>query len=186
MRVITGSARGRKLVAPPGLDTRPTTDLVKEAVFSMIQFELEGARVLDLFAGSGQMGIEALSRGAASCTFVDTSPKSHQALLANLKATGFQDIARVVTADAAGWLRSAKGPFDIAFLDPPYGSGHLVHLLPLLADQMSESGVILCEHESGEALLERAGLFEKYRTYRYGKSKITQYRRTNDMAEQES
>lgn len=176
MRVITGTARGRKLAAPPGFDTRPTSELVKEAVFSMIQFDVEGARVLDLFAGSGQMGIEALSRGAHSCVFVDNAKAAHQALAENLGSTGFSSSARVVRSDALTFLQSTKGPFDIAFLDPPYQQVPLASILPILAENMRESGIILCETGAREDTPESAGLFVKYREYRYGKTKITQYR----------
>lgn len=183
MRVITGTARGRRLVAPPGLDTRPTSEVAKEAVFSIIQFEIEGARVLDLFAGSGQMGVEALSRGAKSCVFVDTSRACQQAQRQNLSHTGLADRARIVGADAASFLRGGKGPFDIAFLDPPYGSGLAAGLLPLLAAAMSEGGVILCETERRETLPEEipgGSGFVRRREYRYGKAKITLYRGPQD------
>lgn len=176
MRVITGSARGRRLNAPTGLDTRPTAELVKEAVFSMIQFEVEGARVLDLFAGSGQMGIEALSRGAGNCVFVDSGKLAWQALKANLEATGFDRQARLVKADALSFLRAAGGPYDIAFLDPPYGQGLAAKALPLVAEAMRDSGVILLECQVREDMPEQAGPFRKFREYRYGKTKIVQYR----------
>lgn len=176
MRVITGSARGRKLSAPPGLDTRPTSEMVKEAVFSMIQFETEGARVLDLFAGSGQMGIEALSRGAKSCVFVDSSREAFQAVKGNLENTGFADSASVIRTDVFLWLQSARESFDIAFLDPPYGQKLAEKALPLIAGLMSAGGVIICEAAAGEGLPDNAGEFAKYREYRYGRTVIAQYR----------
>jgi 16S rRNA (guanine(966)-N(2))-methyltransferase RsmD len=150
--------------------------MVKEAVFSMIQFEVEGARVLDLFAGSGQMGIEALSRGARDCVFVDNSKAALQILTANLAQTGFSRAARVVRGDVLGYLQGAGGAFDIAFLDPPYGAGLGEKALPLVAQTMSESGVILIECAAKDTMPATAGAFAKYREYRYGKTKIVQYR----------
>ena len=119
MRVITGTARGRKLRSPDGYDVRPTTEITKEALFSILQFELEGARVLDLFAGSGQLGIEALSRGAGFCTFVDSARASQDLVRQNLTSTGLGANARVMPMDYLAFLQSTRETFDIALLDPP-------------------------------------------------------------------
>ena len=116
MRVITGSARGRKLKTPENYDIRPTTDNVKESVFNIIQFDIEGRRVLDLFAGTGQLGIECLSRGASSAVFVDQSREAVKIVKENLKACGLT--GTVVQADAMSFLRTC-GKFDIIFVDPP-------------------------------------------------------------------
>jgi 16S rRNA (guanine(966)-N(2))-methyltransferase RsmD len=121
MRVIAGTYGGRRLQAPPGEATRPTSDRVREALFSILGDRVQGARVLDLFAGSGALGVEALSRGAASATFVDSAPAAIRALRANLEALGAE--AEVVRADALRWLRSAPAAarqYDLVFLDPPY------------------------------------------------------------------
>ena len=121
MRVIAGTYGGRRLQAPPGEATRPTSDRVREALFSILGDRVQGARVLDLFAGSGALGVEALSRGAASATFVDSAPAAIRALRANLEALGAE--AEVVRADALHWLRSAPAAarqYDLVFLDPPY------------------------------------------------------------------
>lgn len=184
MRVITGTAKGRRLVAPPGLETRPTSEVTKEAVFSIIQFEVEGAAVLDLFAGSGQMGIEALSRGAKSCVFVDNARASQQAQRQNLAHTGLEQRARLIAGDAASYLKLNRGPFDIAFLDPPYGKGHAARLLPMVAASMKDSGVILCESSKEETLPETAGDFVRQKEYRYGKAKISLYRKPEPDEEQ--
>lgn len=176
MRVITGTARGRKLMAPQGLDTRPTSDMAKEALFSIIQFEVEGSAVLDLFAGSGQLGIEALSRGARSAVFVDASREANQVIIQNLEHTRLKDHARIVMMDAAAFLKTVREPFDIAFLDPPYNKGLLDAILPLLAPCMNPGGVIICETERDEALPEAAGVFAARKEYRYGKAKLTTYR----------
>ena len=177
MRVITGSARGRKLEAPQGLETRPTSDMVKEAMFNIIQFEVEEAMVLDLFAGSGQLGIEALSRGAKFAVFVDASREAQEVIRANLQSTGLAQKSRVAAMDALGFLKSTGDRFSIALLDPPYQKGLLDEALPLLAGKMEEGGVILCESEKNEILPQKAGAFALYKEYRYGKKKITVYRK---------
>lgn len=145
MRVITGTARGRVLRTLEGEDVRPTTDRVKEAVFSIIQFEIEGRRVLDLFAGSGQLGIEALSRGAASATFVDMSKDSLSAVKYNLEHTKLGDNAKVVQTDALSFLKLTKDKFDIVFLDPPYASSLVVDSMKLLSDVVAAGGCAICE-----------------------------------------
>ncbi len=177
MRVITGKARGRKLSAVEGLDVRPTTQKVKEAVFSAIQFEVEGARVLDLFCGSGQMGIEALSRGASFCVFVDEDRRSNEVTKQNLAAAGLFKEARVVRMDYLSFLTGSKDTFDIAFLDPPYSKGMAQQALPLLAEKMSDGGVILCEHEEQDLLPEEAGGFIRVKKYRYARISVSAYRR---------
>lgn len=177
MRVITGSARGRKLDTPKGSGTRPTAARVKEAIFSMLQFELEGARVIDLFAGSGQMGIEALSRGARFCAFVDADKESVDCIRRNLAHTRLGEHARIFAAEASAWLSGQKGPFDIAFLDPPYQKGVMEAVLPQVAALIAPGGAIICEAASNEALPEQAGDVPLYRAYRYGKTRITVYRR---------
>ena len=123
MRVITGSAKGVRLKTPQGLETRPTADRVKEALFSVIQFELPGSRVLDLFAGTGQLGIEALSRGAGSAVFVDNRKDAAALIKENLKKTKLEDKAKVVLADFDAFLLQNREQFDFIFLDPPYGKG---------------------------------------------------------------
>ena len=176
MRVITGSARGMRLETLEGLDVRPTTDQVKESIFSIIQFEIEDAKVLDLFAGCGQLGIEALSRGAKSATFVDNSRKSIEVVEANLKHTKLSDKALIKNEDSIAFLHRTREKFDIAFLDPPYRQGLIDKALPLLADKMETSGIIVCETGKDEVLPEKAGAFSVYREYKYGKIKLTVYR----------
>lgn len=175
MRVITGSARGRKLEQLSGNDVRPTTDLVKEAVFSIIQFNIQGRRFLDLFAGSGQMGIEALSRGAKEAVFVDNRRESIEIVRRNLKSTKLDDGAKVVPMDSISFLSVNKEPFDIAFLDPPYGTGVLQSALKKIETSMNKGGIILCESPYTEQLPEQLTEFVRYREYKYGKIKITSY-----------
>ena len=141
MRVITGSARGRRLNELKGYDTRPTTDKVKEGIFSAIQFIIEGADVLDLFAGSGQLGIEALSRGAKSAVFVDSAKDAQGCITENLKNCGFLDNAKLKSTDAALYLAGAFERFDIAFLDPPYAAQQLATVLPAVSRVMRAGGV---------------------------------------------
>ena len=180
MRVITGTARGRKLAALEGVEVRPTTDMVKEAMFSILQFEVEGASVLDLFAGSGQLGIEALSRGARCCVFVDSSRESQNITRQNLQHTGLAAASRVAAMDYAAFLRSTKEVFDIALLDPPYDQGLLPEALPLVAERMSPGGAILCESRVKEPLPEKVGAFCRKKSYRYGKIMLTLYRRPEE------
>ena len=131
MRVITGTAKGMRLVAPPGDDVRPTYDRVKEAVFSIIQFDLEGRRVLDLFAGSGQLGIEALSRGSQTATFVDATRDAIAAIKENLEKTRLSKSAVVLQTDAVGFIKNYRGAeFDVVLLDPPYHEVLLGEVLP--------------------------------------------------------
>lgn len=182
MRVITGTARGRRLKTPEGYDVRPTTDRVKEAIFSVIQFDVEGRRVLDLFAGSGQMGIEALSRGAAEAVFIDSSPGSVAVVRDNLRVCGLNGAAVVVQGDALSYLapRAGRREFDFAFLDPPYSKGILQSVLPAVASVMKPGGAIICESPVDEALPETVGGFAVDRQYRYGRIKVTFYRAAED------
>ena len=180
MRVITGTARGMRLKTLEGLDVRPTTDKVKESVFNIVQFDIPGRRVLDLFAGSGQMGIEALSRGAAECTFVDRSPKAIKVVKENLTHTKLLDQAIVRQEDAQSFLQMTRGTFDVAFLDPPYGKGIPEAVLPNLVPHMSDHGVIIVETARGEDLPVSVEDFETTRVYHYGKIQLTLYRKKED------
>lgn len=169
MRVITGTARGKRLKTLDGLDVRPTSDKVKEAIFSIIQFDLPGASVLDLFAGSGQLGIEALSRGAKHCVFVDKSRASIAVVRENVQNCGFVNESRIVNMDSVDYLRSAKAGIDIALLDPPYEQGLILKALPLLEPKLSDGAIVICEHEAGLELPDEVARLEKWRTYNYGK-----------------
>lgn len=177
MRVITGTARGRKLRDLPGLDTRPTTDKVKESIFNIVQFDVEGRKVLDLFAGTGQLGIEALSRGAEKCVFVDQSRAAAKVVAENLETTGFSNAARVVQGDALSFLSSCRERFGLAFLDPPYDTELLEKALFRMAeiDIMTENGIIVCESRAEKVLPDLPAPYEKGREYRYGKIKLTLY-----------
>ncbi len=177
MRVITGSARGMTLRTLEGDNVRPTTDKVKEAVFSAIQFEIEGRRILDLFAGSGQLGIEALSRGAASATFVDADKNAVKIIKENLAKTKLESLATVAQTDSIAFLTMNIKTFDIAFLDPPYGNGLLQKALSKIDDYIAEGGMVICEHPFKEELEEAYGDLVKQKEYKYSKTAVTVYRK---------
>lgn len=183
MRVITGTARGKRLITREGAAVRPTPERVKEALFSIIQFEIEGRRVLDLFAGSGQLGVEALSRGAREAVFVDSSRESAETVRKNVESCGFTDCARIENMDFAAFLMRTEKPFDLAFLDPPYRTGLIQKALPLVTAHMNEGGTIICENPLDEELPESAGEFCRVKSYRYGKICLTIYRR-KDVTEE--
>ena len=172
MRVISGICRGRKLMEPAGMDVRPTTDQVKEALFNIIQFDIEGRRVLDLFAGTGQLGIEALSRGAAECVFVDSSRTSLRLVEENLRRCDLR--GKSMQCDSIGFLRRGE-KFDLIFLDPPYGTG--LDAQAMLAvkefDILAKGGIMVCETRAETELPELGADYGSVRTYRYGKIKLT-------------
>lgn len=172
MRVITGSARGRKLREPKNMDIRPTTDMVKEAIFNILQFELEGARVLDLFAGTGQLGIEAISRGAGEVVFTDASAEAVKLVRRNLEVCGFE--GRVLQGEAISLL-PRLGKFDIVFLDPPYDTDLLEKALETveIVDLLNEGGIIVCESRQEKVLPEPHFGYVTETERRYGKVKIT-------------
>lgn len=175
MRIISGTARGRKLKTLEGLETRPTADRVKEGLFNIIQFDVPGTRFLDLYAGSGQIGIEALSRGAEYAVFNDQSRKAQEIIKENLIAVGFYPKSRVVSMDAKAYLAATKERFHIAFLDPPYFQGMLPEILPLVAEKMAPNGIIICEHEASEFVPDCFGEYHMKKQYKYGKLRLTTY-----------
>ena len=178
MRVITGSARGMRLREPSNYDIRPTTGKVKEAMFSIVQFSVPGARVLDLFAGTGQLGIEALSRGAAEAVFVDSSPEALRLVTENLRHTGLEDRARVRRGDSIAYLKSGE-KFDLMFLDPPYSTDLLEKAIKFvdLFDILREDGIMICESERRTALPDLPEGKYLSREYAYGRIKLTTFQR---------
>lgn len=182
MRVISGTARGRRLKELQGMDTRPTTDKVKEALFNIIQFDIEGRKILDLFAGTGQLGIECLSRGAASAVFVDRRADAVKLIRENLKATSLTEKGRVVSGDSMEFLKSIREKFDIIFLDPPYEAGLLEPAIAHIAkfDILSPHGIIVAEHPANKALPALDAPYRLHRSYRYGKIALTIYRRSGN------
>ena len=182
MRVITGKARGIQLKTPEGLHTRPTTDRVKEALFSIIQFEIPGANVLDLFGGTGQLGIEALSRGANRAVFVDEREDACRLIRENLKRTKLEGSASVVRSDYLSYLKRCKETFQIILLDPPYAEVFLENSLKMITeiDILQSGGIIVAERPVGKELPWEFPGFSRSRDYKYGKTLLTIYRKTEE------
>ena len=179
MRVITGKARGVQLKTPEGMKTRPTTDRVKEALFSIIHFDIPGARVLDLFGGTGQLGIEALSRGAKSAVFVDAGEAACKLIRENLKRTKLEQDGKVVRSDYLDYLKRTREQFDIILLDPPYAEVFLENALKQITeiDILRSGGIIVAERPLGKELPWEYEGFERSRDYKYGNTLLTVYRK---------
>ncbi|MBQ7172393.1 MAG: 16S rRNA (guanine(966)-N(2))-methyltransferase RsmD [Clostridia bacterium] len=171
MRIITGSARGTKLLTLEGEATRPTGERAKEALFSMIQFEIEEKRVLDLYAGSGQLGLEALSRGAAFCMFVDSNPEAVEIIKKNAEKTKLKDRTRVIASDACNYVRKCAGgeKYHIVMIDPPYASGLVCPTLErlLLSDLLAPGALVFCESDREDLFADRPDLLETLTLRRY-------------------
>lgn len=177
MRVITGLAKGKRLITSEGLEVRPTPEKAKEGIFSSIQFDIEGRRVLDLFSGSGQLGIEALSRGAEFCLFADISSVSVKNITKNLENTGLLDKSKVIRGDYSAVLSGLSEKFDYVFLDPPYAAGLLLPALKKVQRLVSDYGVIICEYPSDQQLPETVEDFKVTKVLKYGKICVSFYRR---------
>ena len=179
MRIIGGEARGRRLFAPEGLETRPTADKVRESLFNILRFETPGARVLDLFAGSGALALEAISRGAQSAVLVDCSRKAADAIRRNIEACRAGERTRLLTGDWRRAVEQLTEPFDLVFLDPPY---RMTEVYALAADLLHERGlldreaVLVMEHASGTALT-LPDAFEIYDERVYGAAAVALVRR---------
>lgn len=179
MRVITGKARGIQLKTPEGMLTRPTSDRVKEALFSIINFDLPGANVLDLFGGTGQLGIEALSRGAESAVFVDAREEACKLIRENLKRTRLEKQGQVIRCDYVEYLKKCREQYDIILLDPPYAEIFLENALKQITeiDILRSNGIIVAEHPLGKALPWEFDGYERSRDYKYGNTLLTLYRK---------
>ncbi len=179
MRVITGKARGIQLKTPDGMLTRPTADRVKEALFSIINFDIPEASVLDLFGGTGQLGIEALSRGARSAVFVDAREDACKLIRENLKRTKLESQGRVVRSDYLEYLSRCREKFDIILLDPPYAEVFLENALKRITeiDILHSNGIIVTERPLGKELPWEFEGFARSRDYKYGKTLLTIYRK---------
>ena len=179
MRVITGKARGVVLKTPDGMQIRPTADRVKEALFSIIQFEVPGASVLDLFGGTGQLGIEALSRGAKSAVFVDAREESCRLIRENLRRTKLEPDTRVVRSDYLAYLDRCRERFDMIFLDPPYAEVFLENALKKITeiDILRSGGIIVAERPVGKDLPWIFSGYTRSKDYKYGKTLLTVYRK---------
>ena len=179
MRVITGKARGIQLKTPQGMLTRPTADRVKEALFSIIRFDIANAKVLDLFGGTGQLGFEALSQGAETAVFVDAREEACGLIRENLKKTHLESQASVVRADYMEYLRRCREQFDIIFLDPPYAEVFLENALNQITeiDILHSGGIIIAERPVGKELFQEFPHYSRSKDYKYGKTLLTIYRK---------
>lgn len=178
MRIVGGEYRGRKLHAPKGQDIRPTSDRVKEAVFSMLAGVVSGADVLDLFAGSGALGLEALSRGALSVVFVDRNLRSVELIKVNIALCRAQEKSRVISGSAEQAVRklAANGAcFDLVFLDPPYGLGYVEKSLPLLNSIVRSCAVAVVEHSIKDVLPMVCGGWVREKERKYGDTLISMF-----------
>lgn len=180
MRVIAGNKRGLKLETIAGSDTRPTADRVKEALFSQIQFEIRGKQVLDVFGGSGALGIEALSRGADHAVFIDQNRVSIQVIARNLEKTQLKENAELICADwKVGLNRLKSSSFDLIFVDPPYQAALELEVLETLnlLNILSENALVMIEHPVSRLLPDQIQGYVFYKTKQYGKTALTLYRR---------
>ena len=179
MRVITGKARGVALKTPQGLQTRPTADRVKEALFSIIQFDIPGSRVLDLFGGTGQLGIEALSRGAKRAVFVDAGDQACALIRENLRRCKMEQDADIFREDYMNFLRRCRETFDIIFLDPPYAEVFLGNSIKRITeiDILQSGGIIIAERPVGKELPWDYPGFTRSKDYKYGSTLLTVYRK---------
>ena len=179
MRVITGKARGVQLKTPDGIQTRPTIDRVKEALFSIINFDIPGAAVLDLFGGTGQLGIEALSRGAKTAVFVDASEAACKLIRENLRRTKLEQNGKVIRSDYLDFLSRTRDKFDIIFLDPPYAEVFLENALKRITeiDILQTGGIIIAERPLGKELPWEFEGYSRSKDYKYGKILLTIYRK---------
>ncbi len=187
MRVIGGKARGRQLKSVPGKQTRPITDRVKEAVFNILAGEVEGARVLDLFGGTGAVGIEALSRGAEHATFVEIANKPYRVLRENLRLTGFEAQATTVRGDAFAFLRGRpEEPYDIVYIAPPQYKGMWRKALEMLDERpywVAEDGLVIVQIDPREREDVSLAHFALERERRYGDTLILFFRKVTDITE---
>ena len=179
MRVITGKARGTQLKTPDGMQTRPTADRVKEALFSIINFDIPGAEVLDLFGGTGQLGIEALSRGAKRAVFVDQSEQACKLIRENLKRTKLEEQGSVVRGDYMDYLSRCREKYDIILLDPPYAEVFLENALKRITeiDILRSGGIIVAERPLEKELPWEFEGYARSKDYKYGKILLTIYRK---------
>ncbi|MBS3970430.1 MAG: 16S rRNA (guanine(966)-N(2))-methyltransferase RsmD [Clostridia bacterium] len=176
MRVISGYARGRRIIAPKGTKIRPTSDRVKEAIFNTISPLVAQSDFLDLFAGTGNIGIEALSRGAKSCTFVDKSLQAIKCIKNNLSNTGFEDRSTIMLGDSRTIIAKLTQTYDIIFLDPPYGYDLVMPIMKKLKLLLKEEGIIVVETENKIELPSQCDTFRLLKTSRYGDTQVGYYK----------
>lgn len=177
MRIITGIAKGRAILAPEGLNTRPTSDRVKESLFNIIAKNIHGARVLDLFSGTGNLGLEAISRGAEKCTFVENNNSTYKILSMNIEALGFVSSSELYRRDAFEVLEllgKEKKKYDIIFLDPPYSRGLVESSIKRISELMilDDNGIIISECDEKDTIPDNINDIKVYRNEKYGRTRI--------------
>lgn len=181
MRVIAGDFKGRKLETPDNYEIRPTSEVVKEALFSILLNDIYGSTFLDLFSGTGAVGIEACSRGADKVYLVDKSRESISIIKRNVNKTGCQNKVTILSSDYKLSLDRIKGPVDIVFADPPYDEGYNLEILDSLSERdiLSENGIVIIEHSKKAILPDEFRIFEKYKYKKYGKKCLSFYKKKN-------
>jgi 16S rRNA (guanine966-N2)-methyltransferase len=183
LRVVAGELGGRRLKAPAGTATRPTAEKVRAAIFNILGAPADDLRVLDLYAGAGAMGLEALSRGAAHATFVDKDGGAARVVGDNVAALGVGERARVLRLDAAAAVRKLAGErFDWIFVDPPYGSDEVARVLPLLGELLADGGVVVVEHDRRREPEAQAGVLFRADVRKYGDTRVAFFHR-HDVSE---
>ncbi|WZL74798.1 16S rRNA (guanine(966)-N(2))-methyltransferase RsmD [Clostridiaceae bacterium 35-E11] len=180
MRVIAGSLKGRRLKTPKGIETRPTTDRVKESIFSIIHAHIIDSIIIDLFSGTGNLGIEALSRGAEKVFFVDKNKNSIQLIKENIESMGLKSKSEILFCDALKAIKqlaSLSHKFDIIFMDPPYSKGLILPCMEAInaEDMLKEDGIILVEHDTKDTLPDNVGRLIKRKEKKYGNTMISIY-----------
>ncbi|MCT4631710.1 MAG: 16S rRNA (guanine(966)-N(2))-methyltransferase RsmD [Firmicutes bacterium] len=182
MRVISGTARGVRLETIEGLGTRPTTDRVKENIFNIINWDIHGERVLDIFAGSGALGIEALSRGAEFCTFIEESPRAGKIIKENLNNTKLIELSEVIEKKVENGLNHLKGQYGVIIMDPPYNQGLIIPTLEEITSRklLEEEGIIIVEHDNTDKLPDSIAGLERYKIKKYGRTCVSFFRRNEE------
>ncbi len=180
MKVVSGIARGKNLITLEGDSTRPTLQRVKEGIFSSIQFNVPGAKVLDLFAGSGQMGIEALSRNASFAVFVDENKEASDIITKNLKSCSLEEKSKVLKTRAGDFLSTTNEKFDIIFLDPPFEKGILDEIFLKVFNLLSENGIIIAESEKNWLLKDEIKGLTLIKEYKYSNLKVSKFVRDRE------
>jgi 16S rRNA (guanine(966)-N(2))-methyltransferase RsmD len=188
MRIIAGAFRGRRLQSPKDKEIRPTIDRVREAVFSIIAAQVQGARALDLFAGTGAMGLEALSRGASFCIFVDQGAQALRLIRENIELCGAQEKSRLIQGTVSSVIKrlgAENEVFDLIFMDPPYGKGYLEEALELAESIAGGETLVIAEHHIKDESPQVSGIWQKDRERRYGDTLISVYSRFERVERQE-
>ncbi|MCO6430601.1 MAG: 16S rRNA (guanine(966)-N(2))-methyltransferase RsmD [Deltaproteobacteria bacterium] len=183
MRVVSGSAKGRKLLAVPGDSTRPILDRVKTALFDVLRPRIDGASVLDLFAGSGSVGIEALSQGASQCTFIDINDKACKTVRENLERCGFTQSAEVLKADAFSFLRKCKRSFDLIYVAPPQYKSLWLEALQAIAERphlLTDTGFIVVQIDPLEYEEFYCSAFRESSSRKYGSTLLVWYEQSGE------